>query len=107
MPRIFISYRRKDTSYQTTTIYEFLTERFGREDLFMDVDTIPAGVDFRQYLHDAVRGCDVVLVVIGEDWLVDREGNRRLDDARDGPRMATARSGDRGHSRGRGRLAAL
>ncbi|HUT94607.1 MAG TPA: SUMF1/EgtB/PvdO family nonheme iron enzyme [Thermoguttaceae bacterium] len=83
MPKIFISYRRQDSSYQTTTIYEFLASRFGRENVFMDVDTIPAGVDFRQYLHQAVGGCDVLLAVIGEQWLVDRQGSRRLDDARD------------------------
>ncbi len=83
MPKIFISYRREDTSYQTTTIYEFLRSRFGEEDVFMDVDTIPAGVDFREYLHEAVSGCDVLLAVIGEHWLVDRQGNRRLEDARD------------------------
>jgi len=83
MPKIFISYRREDTSYQTTTIYEFLRSKFGRENVFMDVDTIPAGVDFREYLHEAVSGCDVLLAVIGEYWVVDRQGNRRLDDARD------------------------
>ncbi len=83
MPKIFISYRRKDTSYPTTMIYDFLEAKFGRENLFMDVDTIPAGVDFRQYLHEAVRGCDVVLVVIGEEWLVDRQGRRRIEDAHD------------------------
>jgi len=83
MPKIFISYRRQDSSYETTMIYEFLRPKFGRENVFMDVDTIPAGVDFRQYLHEAVSGCDVLLAVIGEQWLVDRQGNRRLDDPRD------------------------
>ena len=48
-----------------------------------DNETIPAGVDFREYLHNAVRGCDALLAVIGEDWLVDRHGNRRLDEPRD------------------------
>jgi len=83
MPKIFISYRREDTSYQTTTIYEFLKPKFGEENVFMDVDTIPAGVDFREYLREAVSGCDVLLAVIGEYWIVDRQAKRRLDDARD------------------------
>lgn len=83
MPKIFICYRREDTAYEATTIYEFLEPRFGQDKVFMDVDTIPAGVDFRQYLHDAVTGCDAVLVVIGSDWLSDQDGNRRLDDPRD------------------------
>ena len=83
MPKIFISYRRQDSSGETTHIYEYLEKQFGRANVFMDVDTIPPGVDFRQYLQDAVSDCDVVLVVIGLDWLVDRSGNRRLDHPRD------------------------
>ena len=83
MPGIFISYRRQDTSYETTMIFQSLEARFGSGVVFMDVDGIPAGDDFRQCLSDAVNGCDVVLVIIGRDWLVDRDGNRRLDDPND------------------------
>jgi len=84
MPKIFISYRREDTSYETTMIFEFLAGQFGRENVFMDVDTIPAGVDFRQHLRNAVEGCDVVLVMMGQNWLDATVGEgRRLDDSRD------------------------
>ena len=65
MPKIFISYRREDTGYVTTVIFQSLESRFGRENVFMDVDTIPPGVDFRKHLHDAVSQCDVFLVLQG------------------------------------------
>ena len=79
MLKIFISYRHRDTKWQSTMIYECLRERFGKKSVFMDVITIPAGVDFREYLHNAIRGFSVLLAVIGERWLVDRDGNRWLD----------------------------
>ena len=84
MLKVFISYRRKDASFETTVIFESLQRRFGRENVFMDVeDCIRAGDDFRKCLVEAVSGSDVMLVVIGPDWLVDREGRRRLDDPDD------------------------
>ena len=85
MPKIFISYRRDDSIETTGRIYDQLASRFGSENVFMDVDTIPPGVDFRKHLHDAVARCDVVLAVIGRDWLK-RRGvfrKRRLDDPGD------------------------
>jgi len=85
MPTIFISYRRDDSIETTGRIYDQLASRFGSENVFMDVDTIPPGVDFRKHLHDAVARCDVVLAVIGRDWLK-RRGlfrKRRLDDPSD------------------------
>ena len=50
----------------------------------MDVDSIPPGVDFRQYLNEAVSRCDALIASIGERWLEIRlHGLRRLDDPRD------------------------
>jgi formylglycine-generating enzyme required for sulfatase activity len=81
MPRIFVSYRRDDTGYVATALHEKLAARFGGGSVFMDVDAIPAGRNFRQHLERAVGECDVVLAVIGEHWLDVRDegGRRRLD----------------------------
>src|SRR5262249_53179612 len=58
--------------------------RFGRDSVFMDVDAIPFGLDFRDYLNHAVLQCDALLAIIGSSWLgVEPKGSRRLDDARD------------------------
>lgn len=87
--RIFISYRRDDSGDVTGRIYDRLESRFGRESLFIDVDSIPIGVDFREHLSEAVGRCDVLLAVIGTQWLNAahqrgaRKGRRRLDDPAD------------------------
>lgn len=69
MAKVFISYRREDSAETCGRIYDRLEASFGRQSVFKDVDNIPPGVDFRAYLQDALRLCDVVLVVIGPRWL--------------------------------------
>jgi TIR domain len=80
MSKIFISYRRTDSADVTGRIFDHLMVRFARDDLFKDVDSIPLGIDFRKSISDAVQSCDVVLVVIGRNWLdsKDKQGNLRL-----------------------------
>ncbi|MBT4866170.1 MAG: protein kinase [Planctomycetaceae bacterium] len=80
-PKVFISYRRVDTIDATDRLFTELLPRFDSDHLFMDVDTIPAGVNFREHLHTAVSDCDVMLVVIGDHWVNAQhdDGTRRLD----------------------------
>lgn len=62
-----------------------LQGRFGIDEVFFDLDNIPFGVDFRQYIANAVGSCAVLLVVIGDQWLhlTDEQGRRRLEDPSD------------------------
>jgi formylglycine-generating enzyme required for sulfatase activity len=69
MPRIFISYRREDSAFPVQHLYEKLVNRFGKESVIFDVDTIPLGSDFPDYLAREVSKCDVLLAVIGDRWL--------------------------------------
>jgi hypothetical protein len=64
---------------------EKLQQHFGEDSVFFDVHTIPLGVDFREYIENAVGKCDVLIAIIGDQWLgaVDGQGNRRLDDPSD------------------------
>ncbi len=66
----FISYRRDDAIVvgNVDRIYEQLSGHFGSENVFMDVDTIPPGQDFRHILDEAVAKADVLLAVMGKDW---------------------------------------
>ena len=80
---IFVSYRRHDSSDVTGRIYDRLTQHFGKQSVFKDVDSIPLGVDFRQHLSDSVSQCDVLLAVIGRQWAAGSAGRPGLDDARD------------------------
>ena len=46
MPDIFISYRREDSVAYAGRLYDRLSGHFGKEHVFMDVDTIELGADF-------------------------------------------------------------
>ena len=82
--KIFLSYRRDDSADATGRIYDRLVQRFGKEQIFKDVDSIPLGVDFREHLGNVVGRCNLVLVVIGDHWIdAGQAGARRLDDAAD------------------------
>src|SRR5215211_1323538 len=73
--KIFLNYRREDSFGTAGRLYDRLLQAFGRENLFMDVDHIPAGVDFASYLNKQLAECDVFLVVIGPNWLEARDEN--------------------------------
>lgn len=77
--KIFVCYRREDSATATGRIYDRLESQFPDGQVFMDVDRIPLGEDFRQCLDREIRGSHLVLVVIGRDWL----NGRRLDAADD------------------------
>lgn len=85
MPKVFISYRREDSQDIAGRIYDRLAAHYGGRNVVYDVDAVPLGVDFRTYLDDQVRLCDVLLAIIGRDWLtvVDQNDKRRLDSPRD------------------------
>jgi len=78
--RIFINYRRQDSEGYAGRLYDHLLRHFEAEQVFMDVDSIPPGVDFVTFLDEAVAQCDVLLAVIGSTWTEasDSDGARRL-----------------------------
>ena len=87
--RVFISYRRQETAYAAGWLFDRLVDRFGREQIFKDVDSIELGDDFVEVLSTAVGSCDVLLALIGDQWLTiaDDQGQRRLDDPNDFVRL--------------------
>jgi hypothetical protein len=90
--KIFISYRRDDSAGYAGRLFDYLTSRFGTQHVFMDIDAIEPGEDFRQAIENAVGTCDVVLVMIGRQWVnvTDPQGSRRLDDPGDWVRAEVA-----------------
>lgn len=84
-PRIFISYRRDDSPGSAGRLYDRLAEEFPKDHLFMDVDAIAPGVDFVSEIESSVTKCDVLLAIIGRNWIAaaDAQGRRRLDDPAD------------------------
>lgn len=89
VPDIFICYRRKDSRYVAGHLYRRLTQQYGAEHVFKDVDALPLGHDYRRELADRVGRCTVFLAVIGNRWLsaTDAEGRRTLEDPGDFVRL--------------------
>lgn len=89
MAKIFISYRRRYNAYVADSLSEKLRLHFGDDSVFYDIDNIPLGVDFREHIGNAVGQCDVLLAVIGEEWVMaaDKQGNKRLDNPTDSVRI--------------------
>ena len=82
---IFVCYRRSDSADIAGRIYDRLIGKFGKDPIFKDVDSIPLGLDFKEYLDMKVGECDVFLAIIGDEWLTasDATGKRRIDDPTD------------------------
>ena len=59
--------------------------KFGRENVFKDVDNIPPGVRFPAYIQEPVKQCSAELLIIGREWLTAKaeDSSRRLDDPAD------------------------
>ncbi len=91
MATIVISYRRDDTKWVTGRIFDRLEHHFGHGHVFMDIDNIPYGRDFREHLTDTLDRCDAVVAVIGPNWVgVSETHETRLHDEKDWVRLEIA-----------------
>ena len=83
--RVLLSYRREDSAGHAGRLYDHLHAQVPGVEWLMDLGDIPPGVDFRQWIGETIRGCDLVLAVINERWLhaAAANGGRRLDDPAD------------------------
>jgi hypothetical protein len=90
--RIFISYRRGDATIYAGRLYDGLSARLGEDDVFMDVDALEPGVDFVEHIEREVGSCQILIALIGRDWVsvTDADGRRRLDDPQDFVRLELA-----------------
>ena len=95
--KIFISYRRDDAAGYAGWLSGLLKQHFGNENVFIDVENIEAGEDFVANIQQAVGSCDVLIAVIGREWLDVRkpDGTRRLDDPNDFLRLEVTTALDR------------
>jgi hypothetical protein len=67
--KIFVNYRRDDDPNGAARLRDGLAAKFGRANVFMDVDNLLAGQRFDEELARALSECDVLVVVIGARWL--------------------------------------
>lgn len=89
MARIFVSYRHADSEWAAGAINKQLWSLLPDHEIFFDVDSIPAGQDFREHLERTVGICDYFIAIIGNGWAAakDEKGARRLDDPNDWVRI--------------------
>ncbi|MGC1862990.1 MAG: toll/interleukin-1 receptor domain-containing protein [Methylocystis sp.] len=90
--RIFINYRRGDTIATAGRLRDRLAREFGRNNVFMDIDTIPVGVDFVKHLETWLTDCKIVIALIGSQWVSgkDETGRRRIENVDDYVRLELA-----------------
>ncbi|MHA7900262.1 MAG: toll/interleukin-1 receptor domain-containing protein [Henriciella sp.] len=97
--KVFLSYRREDSKWPTQRLAQTIARSAPETEVFIDIDSIPAGVDFSEHISNAVQSCDLLLVIIGRLWLTasaDDGLTRRIDDDDDFVRIEIAEALARG-----------
>lgn len=80
-----MSYRRQDSEWVSLSLFNALKQQFPNDAIFKDVNEIRAGEDFTKALESNLQSCDVLLVVIGTEWVSCRNsaGRQRLFEPED------------------------
>jgi hypothetical protein len=97
--KVFISYRRDDAKWQASKIYGALKRVLPADHVFMDIDSIPIGVDYVEFLEGWVDQCDIMLALIGAGWADatdPKTGRRRLENPNDFVRIEIRKGLTRG-----------
>ena len=82
IPRIFLNYRVNDTGDIASALYRELANRLGKQNIFIDHDRIEAGEHWPERLRSEVEQCNIMLCLIGCQWLSawdDERNKRRID----------------------------
>jgi hypothetical protein len=77
--KIILSYRRSDSDVITGRIRDNLANHYGEDAVFMDIDSIPLGFDYREQMRDALSDNNVMIAVIGPKWLGGRGKDARIN----------------------------
>ncbi|WP_134495881.1 toll/interleukin-1 receptor domain-containing protein [Microvirga pakistanensis] len=83
MPKIVISYRRSDSKATAGRIRDSLAREYGEDCVYMDVESIPSGDDYRTHIQRAITDADLLVAVIGPRWRGSRRGTSRISDEAD------------------------
>ncbi len=85
--KIVLSYRRSDSDVITGRIRDKLASYYGEDSVFMDIDSIPLGFDYRKQIKDALLENKIFIVVIGPKWLGARDKGARINEENDPVRI--------------------
>ena len=67
--KLFINYRRADEGVFVELLRTHFMNRYGRENVFMDFDSIPHFTRFADFIKFKIAESDVIVVMIGPRWL--------------------------------------
>jgi len=76
---IFISYRRQDTAGYALGLRRELARALPDAKVFLDVESLDAGMRWQQVIRERVAQCDLMLAIIGDEWLVTRAGEKKIE----------------------------
>lgn len=82
MGSVFINYRQGEDNLTVAGLCGTLSSCFGPEKVFMDIRSMPPGTRYPDALRARLDASDVLLAVIGQDWLTrleQRMTSTRLD----------------------------
>ena len=78
MAGVFISYRRSDVVGDADRLHERLISVFSEPDVFFDRRSLKASERFDVTLVDRLRACDVLIAVVGPNWMAMESGQPRI-----------------------------
>lgn len=83
--KIFLSYRRQDSSAEAGRLYDHLEEVFGKINVVKDVMSFQPGEDFVKAIDQSLQESSVLLALIGNEWVnaIGSSGSRRIDEPND------------------------
>jgi TIR domain len=89
---IFVSYRRGESDAHAGRLADRFIEHFGEHRVFYDIDLTEPGVDFIDQIQIAVDSSEVLIAVIGKNWVTatDPAGQKRLENPHDYVRIEIA-----------------
>jgi hypothetical protein len=67
--RTFISYRRQDNADFAERIRDKFVDRYGREYVFIDFDSIPPASKWKECIEREISNCQLFVIIIGPEWL--------------------------------------
>jgi hypothetical protein len=86
--KIIVSYRRDDSDGIAGRIRDHLIQRYGAQSVFMDIDSIPFGVDFQEHFSNALSDTNLLIAIIGKEWRGPLKRQKfRIDDPSDFVRL--------------------
>jgi hypothetical protein len=97
MTAIFVNYRTKDGAWAAREIRKSLAKRLGSENVFCASRSIKLGEDFAETIKHELDQCEILLAVIGPNWLqTGANGRRRIDEPDDWVRIEIREALNRG-----------